>query len=206
MLKKLFDFISCKRPRSEDSSKAPIKKRKPYIFCAICNDVISLSSTLRCGHSFCEPCIAQYLLYSAECPKCDRFVRNANLYPSFSFDQIIEEEIGKTDLEKWKNRRNEVEINKKSKRLRRAEIGMKIDVRDLEGIWCVGIIKCAIKGNNNPAIYVHFEGWDNCFDELIPLDSERIAPLGLYTNKNIPKYVLPKRDGNKQADLVYYKQ
>jgi hypothetical protein len=38
-------------------------------------------------------------------------------------------------------------------------------------------------------LYIHYEGWNRCYDEYIPADSERIAPLKLYTSRtDIPKY------------------
>jgi hypothetical protein len=38
-------------------------------------------------------------------------------------------------------------------------------------------------------LYVHYDGWSRCYDEYIPCDSDRIAPIGLYTSRNdIPKY------------------
>lgn len=77
-------------------------------------------------------------------------------------------------------------------RVDKVEVGDKVDVRDTEFIWCVGLVKMKIESpNKEPLLAVHYEGWNKYYDEFIPLNSNRIAPLGLYTNRSdIPKYQL----------------
>lgn len=134
MIKKIFDFISCKRPRSDSKAQNPRKKPKNYIICGICKDIIAFSSTLRCGHSFCELCLTQYMLYNPGCPKCDEYVRNAPSFPCYTLDQVIEAEIPSSKLENWQTRQKDLEKAKKSAKIIRPYIGMKIDVKDQEGI------------------------------------------------------------------------
>ena len=69
-------------------------------------------------------------------------------------------------------------------------MGDKIDVRDTGYIWCVGTVKIKIENSNKDTILIiHYEGWNNYFDEIIRLSSPRLAPLGYYTTrKEIPKY------------------
>lgn len=69
----------------------------------------------------------------------------------------------------------------------------------------MGIIESILKGDTSPAVHVHYEGWNDVYDELIPITSERLASLGYYTNRDIPKYALSRKEGNTQADLIYFK-
>lgn len=42
-----------------------------------------------------------------------------------------------------------------------------------------------------PLLVIHYEGWNNYFDEILPINSSRLAPLGIYTKRNdIPKFLL----------------
>lgn len=42
---------------------------------------------------------------------------------------------------------------------------------------------------NDPILAIHYEGWNNWYDEFLPIDSDRIARLGFYTTRDdIPKY------------------
>ena len=82
------------------------------------------------------------------------------------------------DYENWVKRRT---IKKED-----IDIGDCIDVRDTEFIWCRATIKdifpvdCESK-NDREAILVHYEGWANVFNEIIPLDSQRLAQFKFYT-------------------------
>lgn len=63
-------------------------------------------------------------------------------------------------------------------------------MRDTEYIWCVGTVKIKIESpNKEPLLVVHYEGWNNYYDEVLPISTNRIAPLGLYSSRqDIPKY------------------
>lgn len=79
----------------------------------------------------------------------------------------------------------------KSQLLNKAKIGDKVDLRDTEFIWCTGSIEKILKSKYNWAdiYYVHYDEWNKWYDEYIPSDSERIAPLKFFTSRtDIPKY------------------
>ena len=88
-------------------------------------------------------------------------------------------------------------------RLKKLEIDSKIDVRDSEYVWCIGKIKAVMQFSCSPKyIYVHYEGVDKVFDEYFSEGSDRIAPLGFYTNRNdIPRYIL-NSSGNSRLGLI----
>lgn len=46
--------------------------------------------------------------------------------------------------------------------------GDKIDVRDTEYVWCVGIVELKILSEHRePLLYIHYEGWNRKYDEYI---------------------------------------
>ena len=68
-----------------------------------------------------------------------------------------------------------------------------MDVRDSLSVWCVGVVQQVItlQGRGVDILLVHFEGWSKTYDEMIPANSRRLAPLGQYTQlSDIPKYML----------------
>ena len=68
---------------------------------------------------------------------------------------------------------------------------MKLDILDTEHIWCVAQVELKIQSAEleHPLLMVHYEGWTRKYDEFIMMDSKRIAPAGLYTNRrDIPRY------------------
>mmetsp|Transcript_27262 Transcript_27262/g.26310 ORF Transcript_27262/g.26310 Transcript_27262/m.26310 type:complete len:82 (+) Transcript_27262:730-975(+) len=78
------------------------------------------------------------------------------------------------------------------RRIENIEVGQKIDVRDTEYIWCVGVVKIKIESaHKEPLLVIHYDGWNKYFDEILSQSSQRVAPLGVYTNReDIPKYQL----------------
>lgn len=79
---------------------------------------------------------------------------------------------------------------------------MKIDAKDSDGIWCEAIVKSVLKLEKKHLVYVHYERWDNFFDELIPADSPRLAPLGTFTQRKILRYNLLLPDGNREGEVI----
>ena len=70
------------------------------------------------------------------------------------------------------------------------EVGDKVDIRDTEYLWLSGSIKFKIEcAGKDPLLVVHYDGWNNYYDEIIKQTSTRLAPVGMYTmRKDIPKY------------------
>jgi hypothetical protein len=56
--------------------------------------------------------------------------------------------------------------------------------------------------NKEPLLVIHYEGWNKYFDEILPQNSPRVAPLGYYTSrKDIPKYAL-KEENSMQGIII----
>ena len=63
---------------------------------------------------------------------------------------------------------NSIWYNANEFRLESVEVGDKIDVRDTEFIWCVGLIRIKIESaTKEPLLVVHYEGWNKYFDEIL---------------------------------------
>jgi hypothetical protein len=86
-------------------------------------------------------------------------------------------------------RRAKFEKWKEEKKLKNSKVGQKIDALDTAGVWCVALVRLKIdNGDKFPYLYIHYLGWDKSYDEVIAESSNRLAPLGFYTSKNIPRY------------------
>ena len=84
--------------------------------------------------------------------------------------------------------------------------GDKIDVLDTEQIWCKATVEMIIKSDNRrDLLYVHYDGWNRKYDEYIFIDSYRIAPHGVYTDRrDIPIYrMIGNREDNGQLSMMY---
>ena len=205
MIKKIKEFTSCKRKRKDSSSFPPYKKSQNGLACELCKETVVSSKTLPCGDTFCEVCINEYLLislvfFTQKCPVCNYNCQKAQAYPCFLLDEIARCEVG--DDPEFQSR---VEKNKQYKgrlKLENIEEGLLIDAKDAEGIWCKGKVKIIIEKGNSKYALIHYEGWDDFFDELICVDSPRLAPLGSFTSRNILRYKLLLPDFNKQAEVI----
>ena len=76
-------------------------------------------------------------------------------------------------------------------------------MRDTEYIWMQGTVKIKIEcANKEPLLVIHYEGWNKYYDELIKVNSSRLAPFGSYSErKDIPKYYL-KNDNSMVGIIV----
>jgi len=95
----------------------------------------------------------------------------------------------------------------KFRRVDSVKIDDPLDVRDTLMIWCVGIVKEIIKFSDGkvPILLIHFDGWSKSYDELIPLNSSRLAPHGMYTSRrDVPKYQLHLRITENTISPIYY--
>ena len=131
---------------------------------------------------------------------CKIDCKHTQLYACYLLDEAISHEADTNSTYKAR-----IESNKQYKeRLKLSDIyeGMRIDAKDTEGIWCAASIKTILNTEKNRLVLVHFDRWDEFFDELIPIDSTRLAPEGLFTNRDILRYKLLLPDGNKQAEII----
>jgi hypothetical protein len=67
---------------------------------------------------------------------------------------------------------------------------MVIDARDSEYIWCKAEVMAVIESKNEEnSILVHYIGWGRKYDEVLSINSPRIAPKGFYSDRpDIPHY------------------
>ncbi len=76
------------------------------------------------------------------------------------------------------------------------DVGDWIDARDTEFIWCkatvLAVLPINCKGKDDrEALLVHYEGWASVFDEVISLESQRLAKFKFYTSREeVPHYNL----------------
>ena len=179
--------------------------------CTIWMDYMVGAKQLQCGHCFWDQCISFWFLREKVCPICRDRVREEKTIDCNLIDFTIEHILVRThykdstikkEANNWHKRRQKYIKWKESHKVSKWKIGDKIDVRDTEYIWWVGTIEKILKSKYNWAnlLFVHYEGWNRCYDEFIPADSERIAPLKLYTSRtDIPKYT--RHEG--QEDRIY---
>lgn len=81
-------------------------------------------------------------------------------------------------------------------------VGAEIDCRDTAHIWCpsrILEIDDSRAQSRETLIKVRFIGWNEIYDEFIPVNSMRLAPKGLFTSReggsdlilDLPKYADP---------------
>ncbi|CAD8075419.1 unnamed protein product [Paramecium primaurelia] len=172
------------------------------LICPICLEIFQKVTTTQCGHAFCEMCIFDSLMRKAECPVCRVKIKTHSFQYCESFDNRIIDLVNqygdKTQIEHFKNRQQEMEQWNKSKLIDNLAINQKVDIMDQQFIWCVATIKQIGKKE----LFIHYDGWGKEYDEFIPLQSNRIAPLGLYTSReDIPKYQPEQR---QFAEIIEY--
>mmetsp|Transcript_26382 Transcript_26382/g.40275 ORF Transcript_26382/g.40275 Transcript_26382/m.40275 type:complete len:135 (+) Transcript_26382:748-1152(+) len=107
------------------------------------------------------------------------------------------------ELERWQERITKYHKWLDGHRLTAVKAGERVDVCDTELIWCRATVELVIKSaNRKDLLYLHYEGWNRKYDEYLYIDSHRVAPLGLYTERtDIPKYRMGTR--NTGLSMMY---
>lgn len=93
--------------------------------------------------------------------------------------------------------------------------GDMLDVRDTLFFWCVGTVKQVIntKEAPNQILLIHYPGWNSIYNEFIPSDSPRLAPLGTFSSRrdlpqyqdtffNLPRTILQGELGNIEVQFI----
>lgn len=63
-------------------------------------------------------------------------------------------------------------------------MGLLLDVRDTELIWCQAeVLDVYYRNNEVEAVLIHYHHWHNTYDEVIYVPSSRLAPLGFFTKR-----------------------
>ncbi|KAI9263394.1 hypothetical protein BDA99DRAFT_66447 [Phascolomyces articulosus] len=53
------------------------------LLCPICRDVLNSVAVTACGHTFCYPCISQYVASSPDCPICRSRLTQQQILPNY---------------------------------------------------------------------------------------------------------------------------
>lgn len=200
MLGKLLSLIGVKRPREDANKISKLQSCR----CPICTDIIVNCVITNCGHSFCEYCLNQSMIYAQACPLCRKQLKVNSFIPCKALNFSIRAQLNSQQLAHYRAKKQQHDEWKQSKLLKNTSVGMKIDALDTEGIWCAAVIKLKIdNGEKVPFLYVHYLDWDSSYNELISESSHRVAPAGFYTSKNnIPRYRFENPVGNIAHDIL----
>ncbi|KAI8148598.1 WD40-repeat-containing domain protein [Fennellomyces sp. T-0311] len=69
---------------SEDEDPDPL-------LCPICRDLLNSVAVTVCGHTFCYPCISQYISTSPDCPICRSRLTQQQILPNYQFSDLVEQ-------------------------------------------------------------------------------------------------------------------
>lgn len=131
---------------------------------------------------------------------CSAEIQKSTSYPCFVLDDFLNS-LKKSSV-KYQNRLDKFKELKEQLKVKDVKEGMQIDVKDTEGIWCSGTIKNILNVENPSLLLIHYDKWDSIYDEVLEIESSRLAPHGFYTNRSILRYKLPLNEGNRQAEVI----
>lgn len=143
--------LSLARPKQPGRPSA--KASKDFI-CTICYDLIVSSVTTKCGHSFCEICLFDYLAFFAKCPSCPRRLRHSNHFGACKemdnlVDKILRSQRDKELTTRYLSRVEENKIWNRRRQPTNLEVGASLDVQTKEYVWLVGVVKRIIIRSQN---------------------------------------------------------
>ena len=107
MMEKLLTLIGIKRKREdpEPLNSNTAKKCK----CPICTEFIVNCTVTMCGHSFCEYCLNQSMIYSSLCPLCRKRISITSCCPCKPIDSLIVSQLNESQLSHYKSRKQLIE-------------------------------------------------------------------------------------------------
>eukprot|EP00347_Sterkiella_histriomuscorum_P005292 403357159 len=186
--------------------------------CSICIDMIIGCRVAICGHTFCNQCLTECLIRKKICPQCRKDIRKSPMQRNKMIDSLIKSVIQSRyyasdckdqegEYQRYIDRVKSYKDWKLKHKLQGKLIkaGDKIDVRDTEYVWCVGIIQYKISVTNSkfPLLYIHYDGWNKKYDEYLYSNSMRVAPLQTYTSRpDIPRYYMVPRNNMMYARII----
>jgi hypothetical protein len=191
---------------------------KMDINCAICLGDLVIPHITNCGHSFCYKCIYDHLLQSKvalchkKCPICRSIIRKKKTILHKNIEGLV---IRLTEDEEFRERTIYCEEWLTTLQLPKTfQPGDMIDVRDTLFFWCVGTVKQVLssKEGSGQVLLIHYPGWNSIYNEFIPSDSPRLAPLGTFSSRrdlpqyhdslfNLPRTIFEGNLGNMQVQF-----
>ncbi|CAD8085593.1 unnamed protein product [Paramecium sonneborni] len=197
--KKLEQFVLAKRRANSNLEEYQIRKQKQlkYIpqlnkeqICSLCQTYYVNQITTICQHSFCEKCLFDHFLKCRKkCPTCKIEFKSDFAFPCLSLDYWIG--VAQKNHKDYELKLKEVDLWKEKGKIKELKVGMKLDILDTVFIWCLGEIKEIRYGKDDQPkqILVHYIGWNKVYDELLEVNSFRLAPQGSNTSqKNVLQY------------------
>ncbi|CAK69188.1 unnamed protein product (macronuclear) [Paramecium tetraurelia] len=196
---KLEQFILKKRRAQTNLDEYQTRKQKqqPYVpedntdqICSLCKCFYVNYVTTTCQHNCCQKCLFDHLLKCRKkCPVCSRELKGDFAFPCLSIDYWIG--IAQKNNKDYEVKLQEIELWKERGRVKEFTVGMRLDILDTVFVWCQGEVKDIRYGKNDQPkqVFIHYLGWDKVYDEIIDVDSFRLAPLGTNTQqKNVIQY------------------
>lgn len=79
-----------------------------------------------------------------------------------------------------------------------------LDAKDTEHIWCKVKVLNIFSHNQKTDLLIHFEGWNEIYDEVININSQRLAPYNFFSQReDIPRYRLSSAEDNMRSRIQY---
>lgn len=64
---------------------------------------------------------------------------------------------------------------------REMKVGVRLDALDKDGTWWEATVVALFWRGEERMVKVHFRAWHSRYDEIIPLEADRLAPLHAFT-------------------------
>ncbi|CAK75453.1 unnamed protein product (macronuclear) [Paramecium tetraurelia] len=180
------------------------KFKEENLRCIICQDYFQKFTLTFCGHSFCYLCIFEHLLKSHKCPSCFTTIKGLQFIYCKIIDGFIQSQVVSSQKNNalYLSRKKDLKAWKAKKKIQTFNVGDLVDILDTEHIWCVGKILNLRQKKKENYILVHYQGWNKIYDECISIHSQRLSPIGLFTNRKDILLYQPTLNENTVSNYV----
>ncbi len=128
--------------RDTPRNSFPIEDIEKEFTCAICHELIVNAATLQCSHTFCKPCLAEWMKQKKVCPICRKRLTKPptrNLTMENVLDKLVKN-LSQEDQETRENRRKEIidqeeRASQKLKELVESARGRGVKFLNVQDIW-----------------------------------------------------------------------
>ena len=168
------------------------------MICPLCHFFMNKSVCACWGHMFCQFCLDEYLIFKDSCPVCEKAIRRGKITRCWVADSAIDKIVSFSSeefIKEWESKRKREEDYYNSKKIdditgifeamgnkeEREQKEILIDARDSEYIWWKAEVMATIESKDKDnSILVHYKGWSRKYDEVLPLNSPRIAKVSAF--------------------------